>query len=696
MSRIRMKADLNPQLVRPAPGIMVRKSIQKGLDSYFRNYEGLLLNDLTKIFPQENSARIKKKVNQIGVLYEKSFQNSFHYDMWNMFYNKLSNMHFANRCPTNQAAFSFLQKMNEPSLKIMTHSNSLFSLFSVKTTYLKFFISLIQLDESISQSNQDLAEEIKELLKKIKENKNISDESVEKAKDKAKKEIRKLEKQKKAQESNPKQPKPQSDDSSDNDSEETSKNDDSGDHQSNSNDSQDGLDNQMPADTSDSSNPSDENGESDQPGEDGDESRDSESEMQMDFDDFDESDGDGEDPIEMDLPGQNDSDQNDQSNDSSDTDADGNSDEDVNDDYDEESDNASDDGSDDDSGDSGDSGDSTQTGDGDQEGDSEDADTNPHEMGDSPADNQAEQSGQGLGNDLIDPFSKSLDEFINNPIVKPLFEKLDNDLKEEFKNISKMHDKSDLDESFKNIGSNTVRSAAQELKTYDPNHIKELVNQLSEIQMNDKQVVNLIKNLLNKSLNYFSSLSKPVYEGFIEKGRLHNTQNLHYLHPVLRAGFIEDIQNREQFKRGKIDVYIDISGSMGHEIHSIGMSRIMFAKTLLFKLFKRELIQELFVFGDDVREVKLNLINVISVSDGNYGTNMDDVLRNILRTKRNSIVITDAESDLCYYSPHAYFIGLPGSDFSDFKNVEEYQSRGQICVFDGNRIRNIDKNGYVI
>jgi hypothetical protein len=211
-----------------------------------------------------------------------------------------------------------------------------------------------------------------------------------------------------------------------------------------------------------------------------------------------------------------------------------------------------------------------------------------------------------------------------------------------------------------------------------------------------------IKKLLDKSVSYFSAKKKTVTEDLFNSDNIAGLEDYIELHPKLRKLFIEDITIKETEAVGKIDIYIDTSGSMGSscgsKIEDQHVSRIDFAKSFIIKMKEMDLLKDVYIFDTRVRKYKDDDFS-IAVLEANGGTNIDKVVEKVKIGENNAIIITDAEDRCSLYSHKAFFIGLEGCKFHHFEKhiLQKYVDNSQAIVFDGKSIYNINRDtGLVI
>lgn len=209
-----------------------------------------------------------------------------------------------------------------------------------------------------------------------------------------------------------------------------------------------------------------------------------------------------------------------------------------------------------------------------------------------------------------------------------------------------------------------------------------------------------IKKLMDKSTSYFSAKKEIIIEDLFNADSIAGLDDYLEFHPKLRKVFIEDISIKETKSIGKIDLYVDISGSMNNsctEIDSVRISRMDFAKSFILKMKELDLLNEVYVFNTKVRKYKQDDFS-IAILDSDGGTDITKVVSNIKANGNNAIIITDAEDRCNIYSEKAFFIGVKGCKFHHFDlfTLKKYVDADQVVIFDGMKITRIDENGFPI
>lgn len=235
-----------------------------------------------------------------------------------------------------------------------------------------------------------------------------------------------------------------------------------------------------------------------------------------------------------------------------------------------------------------------------------------------------------------------------------------------------------------------------------PDYIQTVTRNLEKVSMSLNTLKNKIKKLLDKSISYFSSKKITKYEDLFSSDNLGGLEDYELLHPKLRKLFVEDLQVKDSKSIGKINIYIDVSGSMGSDcgvrnVKGETISKIDFAKSFVAMLKKNDLLDQVYIFDGRVRNYKSDVIS-IAMLGCNGGTCLDNVIDHINRDTKNALIITDAEDRCNKYSDKAFVVGVAGSDFTYFEEsvLEQYVENDQLVVFDGSKISKVNKFGAVI
>lgn len=296
------------------------------------------------------------------------------------------------------------------------------------------------------------------------------------------------------------------------------------------------------------------------------------------------------------------------------------------------------------------------------------------------------------GSDVSDQLSKMM----NNRSSKKAFD----DAMQEAMDSCKAMDDSVPQDVQEDIFDNGAKSLAG--KAITPDYLNTLATDLKRINMSMSSLKEKIKHLMNKSKNYFSSKKETIQEDLFNSDNIAGLDEYLFLHPKLRKIMVEDIVIKDTKSIGKVNLYIDVSGSMsdscGVKTADGGrIDKLDFAKAFAFKMEEMGMLENIYIFNNSVRPFKKDIFNIINLSTSG-GTDLDNVIEHIKKTDGNAIIITDAEDCCRQYSDKAFFIGVAGARFDHFDNntLKEYQSKAQVIIFDGNKISKIDSKGRVI
>lgn len=293
--------------------------------------------------------------------------------------------------------------------------------------------------------------------------------------------------------------------------------------------------------------------------------------------------------------------------------------------------------------------------------------------------------------------SDQMKKMMGNAASQKALEKAMNDAMDACKSLDDSVPQDIQEEMFENA-SKDINAG----KNFTPDYLNEMANELRKMNMSMKSLKEKIKHLMNKSKNYFSSKKETIQEDLFNSDNLAGLDEYLFLHPKLRKVMVEDIVVKDTKSIGKVNLYIDVSGSMsdGCGINTEEGGRITkldFSKSFAFKMEEMGMLEKVYTFNNGVKETKKDVFSMLRLSP-NGGTDIDAVVRHIQKNDANAIIITDAEDTCREHTDKAYFIGVNGARFDSFDSstLKEYLQRDQIIIFDGNRIKKVDGRGKVI
>jgi hypothetical protein len=297
-----------------------------------------------------------------------------------------------------------------------------------------------------------------------------------------------------------------------------------------------------------------------------------------------------------------------------------------------------------------------------------------------------------------DAADKAMDKMFNDRGSKNMFDQAIKDATDTCKDMDQAIDKDTQEKMFENVNKDGGRQAGN----LSPDYIRKVVQELSKLNLSMGSLKDKIKKLMDKSVSYFSAKKETIYEDLFNSDNLAGLSDYIELHPKLRKIFVEDVLVKDEKSIGKIDIYIDISGSMSDDCgvkdaNGGRINKLDFCKAFTVKLGEMGLLNDVYLFNNHVTKFKNDPIS-LAMLDTSGGTTTDNAVRSIDRVGANALVITDAEDRCHIYSDKAFFIGVKGANFRHFNNevIRQYSDNGQVVVFDGSRIYNVDQKGDTI
>jgi hypothetical protein len=260
-------------------------------------------------------------------------------------------------------------------------------------------------------------------------------------------------------------------------------------------------------------------------------------------------------------------------------------------------------------------------------------------------------------------------------------------------------DEETQDQMFENANKPGDEGTAGKLS---PDFMRQIAARLENINLSMGSLKEKIKKILDKSTSYFSANETTEYEDLFNSDNIAGLEDYELLHPKLRKIFAEDLQVKNTKKVGKIDIYIDISGSMSsgcgvENNNGNNISKLDFCKAFAAKLKGMDMLNDLYLFNNRVKKGKTDIISICMIGEDG-GTTIDAAVRSIQKNGVNALVITDAEDSCSIYSEKAFFIGVEGARFNMFDDdvIKEYSDKNQVIIFDGKSINKVNEKGYML
>jgi len=224
-------------------------------------------------------------------------------------------------------------------------------------------------------------------------------------------------------------------------------------------------------------------------------------------------------------------------------------------------------------------------------------------------------------------------------------------------------------------------------------NLNNIRHDIAQLAINKHAIAEAIKNILDNSLNYFSKRYQTREIDLFEADEISEIFGIEYIHPVFKSSMLDRLTTEERKPLGRIDLYIDVSGSMGSGSGIPGVSNMMFAKSIALAMLNMDMLNNLYVFDTSVRQVEATELGILMISDGG-GTSIDCVTRHIInKAKHNGICLTDGECSVSEYDERMFLLGTIGVYFNYFYNCGEaglkFLQNGQCINFDGTTVNKI-------
>ena len=189
---------------------------------------------------------------------------------------------------------------------------------------------------------------------------------------------------------------------------------------------------------------------------------------------------------------------------------------------------------------------------------------------------------------------------------------------------------------------------------------------LQNVAINKEKIKEVLVKILNKSQNYFSKNSITVEESIFDSEELEDLFGLEFLHPIFRGTGVLEVGNESKIYTGKIDLYLDCSGSMGSTENFDGKRIRMcdLVKGIAMVLYRMNMIDKLYFFDGSIYEIKnINEFTILGFNKSG-GTDFNKVVSQCEINGRNSVVITDGEDSCDKYASNVFWVGVGGTQFS--------------------------------
>lgn len=281
-----------------------------------------------------------------------------------------------------------------------------------------------------------------------------------------------------------------------------------------------------------------------------------------------------------------------------------------------------------------------------------------------------QKSGSGSGNTR-----KSLEDIVDKA--------LDN----ASKGIEKA--KSTTDEKIKSLEDQLGKEAMKDLMGSDPEFLEKidvLRDRLKAVSINKSSIQKVMEKILNESQNYFSTKFKRVEESLFDCEECEDLFGLEFLHPIFKNAEIMSVGNETRIYKGKMDLYLDCSGSMESDetFEGTRIRMIDLAKGIAMVLYRMGMIENLYFFDNFLYKIdNVNEISILAFSKSG-GTNFNKVIDMVNTNGNNSVIITDGYDNCNKYSKQAFWIGIGGTTFEPYGDsaFNSYRANNQCVAYD--------------
>ena len=294
----------------------------------------------------------------------------------------------------------------------------------------------------------------------------------------------------------------------------------------------------------------------------------------------------------------------------------------------------------------------------------------------------------------IDEWDQKFDKMINDVLNKRLKNLSDQEAMKLASDLDSQINKSEQDALTKYLAAGKIGPRKEDL-------LLRFNGKLLKMELAGKELNDWIQLLLEKSKKYHLIEQKNEYELFIDSDNYNHFENHQLIHPRIRNIFLDDILVKKETRKEKLNLYIDISGSMEawklKDSLDNNITSMDFAKAISVEMSNQNIIDEVFLFNQEIISYDNSPDSLAKIiSQG--GTDIKKVVEHIKAQGKKSIVITDAFDKCDKYSDLVFFIGVKGANFTHFSKecLIDYTQNEQMVMFDGKSIYNIGITGHII
>ena len=245
--------------------------------------------------------------------------------------------------------------------------------------------------------------------------------------------------------------------------------------------------------------------------------------------------------------------------------------------------------------------------------------------------------------------------------------------------------KESADDKIKNLEDQLGKEAMKDLMNNEPEFLEKmdvLKDRLKAVSINKESIKKVMEKILDESMNYFSTKFKRVEESLFDCEECEDLFGLEFLHPVFKNAEIMSVGNETRIYKGKMDLYLDCSGSMSSKerFEGVNIQMIDLAKGIAMVLYRMGMIDNLYFFDNSLYKIdNVNEMTILSFSKSG-GTNFNKVVEMINMNGNNAVVITDGFDSCETYSKQAFWIGIGGTTFNSYGDEFNTYKGNRQCV----------------
>lgn len=277
---------------------------------------------------------------------------------------------------------------------------------------------------------------------------------------------------------------------------------------------------------------------------------------------------------------------------------------------------------------------------------------------------------------------------------------LSEDDQEKMDSIDNILDKSDKDledamkkaaDQMKDLEEKLGKDVLEDLANSEPDFMDKMEGikeALQRVSFNKENIRTMLAKILNESSNYFSKNFDTIEEGIFETEEFEDLFGLEYLDPIFQMAGLMNVGNASRVYKGKIDLYLDCSGSMRstRKVEGTNIRLIDLVKGIAMMLFRMNMIDKLYFFDGGIYEIeRVNEFTVLAFNKSG-GTNFNNVINQCRSNGRNSVIITDGEDNVQDYIKNVFWVGVGGTRFTGGYGgggaFEMYRKMGQCVTYD--------------